>query len=307
MTTTGATASPASPTDAAAPGAAATIADLLRQSTQTNHGIVLIDRELVPRRLPYRDLVARGTLAAGAFTSVGVRPGDRVCLLSPTSAELLVGLAGVWLAGAVPVVLSLPRSRSDLADYAEEVGRRARHVQARLVLVADLLLPFIPVDDMGTPVLPLDGLDREAEAPAVPATVGADDPAFLQFTSGSTGLSRSVMLTHRQMLSNVAAVGAALNLNSEDRYVTWLPMFHDMGLNLLLSAIAHRSTLVLEPTEEFLARPDSWLEALSHYRGTVTVAPNFAYGLASRGLHARPERLLEIGRASCRERVLRLV
>jgi len=278
----------------APPGPVTTITEVLERSTQSNHGIVLIDRDLTPRPLLYRDLVARGTRAAGALISVGVQPGDRVCLLSPTSAELLVSLAGVWLAGAVPVVLSLPRSASDLGDYVEEVGRRARHVRARLVLVADLLLPFVPSDGMGMAVLPIDGLDNAAAVPAVPAAVGADDPAFLQFTSGSTGLSRSVVLSHRQMLSNVAAVGAAFDLNSDDRYVSWLPLFHDMGLNLVLSAIAHRTTLILEPTEEFLARPDSWLEALSHYQGTVTVAPNFAYGLAARGLRARSDRQLDL-------------
>jgi fatty-acyl-CoA synthase len=147
---------------------------------------------------------------------------------------------------------------------------------------------------MGTAVLPIDGLDRSAGDPAAAAPVGADDPAFLQFTSGSTGVSRSVVLSHRQMLSNVAAIGTAFDLNSDDRYVSWLPLFHDMGLNLLLSAIAHHCTLILQPTEEFLARPDSWLEALSHYRGTVTVAPNFAYGLAARGLRARSGRPLDL-------------
>jgi fatty-acyl-CoA synthase len=283
----------ASLTDAAA-GPATTIAELLTRSAQSNHGIVLIDRELAPRPLSYRELLERGSLAAGALTSAGVRPGDRVCLLSPTTAELLVGLAGVWLAGAVPVLLSLPGARLDLGDYVEEVGRRARHVRARMVLVADLLLPFVPPAGMGTAVLPIDGLDSAAGVPAEPAAVDADDPAFLQFTSGSTGLSRSVVLSHRQMLSNVAAIGAAFGLNSDDCYVSWLPLFHDMGLNLVLSAIAHRSTLILEPTEEFLARPDSWLGALSHYRGTVTVAPNFAYGLAARGLRARSGRPLDL-------------
>jgi fatty-acyl-CoA synthase len=79
-----------------------------------------------------------------------------------------------------------------------------------------------------------------------------------------------------------------------DCFVSWLPLFHDMGLNILLIALARGIRLVLAPTEEFLSRPGCWMEAVSRYRGTVTVAPNFAYGLATRDLRANPDRPLDL-------------
>jgi fatty-acyl-CoA synthase len=275
------------------------VGDILRRAASGNQEVVLIDRDLAERRMPYRELAERAERAAVALQASGIQPGDRICLLSPTSVDLLTALFGTWLAGAVPVVLSLPRPRSDMNEYLRECERRAQQAGARMILVADDLLPFLPPEGLGVAIRPLslsgrgaDGAIRPSHRRFRPPSIGAGDLAFLQFTSGSTGRSRAVALTHGQMLSNIAAISAALNLG--DCWISWLPLFHDMGLNIMLLAIANNMRLVLAPTEEFLSRPGCWLEAVSHYRGTITVAPNFAYGLATRDLRANPGRPLDL-------------
>ena len=271
-----------------------TISDLLPRAAESAGEIVLVDRGLTARHLPYSELLTRADGAAAALQARGLQPGDRVCLLSNTSAELLAGLFGTWRAGAVPVVLSLPRPRSDLGEYLAEVRRRVDHVGARLVVVADALQAFMPEDGVGAPVAALGELGQAAEAAAAGTPAAPDDIALMQFTSGSTGAPRAVALTHRQILSNLDSTTAALGLSGTDRFVSWLPLFHDMGLNFLLSAVTHAITVILQPTEEFLSRPGSWLEAVSRYRGTVTVAPNFAYGLATRDLQTAAGRSLDL-------------
>jgi fatty-acyl-CoA synthase len=275
------------------------IGDALRRAALGDQEVVLIDRNLAERRLPYRELAERAERAATALQAAGTRPGDRICLLSSTSADLLTALFGTWLAGAVPVLLSLPRPRSDLNEYVRECERRAGQAGARMILVADELLPFLPRESLGVAIRPLslngggaDGARRPGKRRFAPPPIGADDLAFLQFTSGSTGRSRAVALSHGQMLAHAAAIDAAVDMG--DCFVSWLPLFHDMGLNIVLLAVAREMRLVLAPTEEFLSRPGSWLEAVSRYRGTVTVAPNFAYGLAARDLRANPSRPLDL-------------
>jgi fatty-acyl-CoA synthase len=121
----------------------------------------------------------------------------------------------------------------------------------------------------------------------------ADDLAFLQFTSGTTARSRAVPLTHAHLVSNLESAGDMLSVDpTRDVIVSWLPLFHDMGLiGLLLGSTVFTTELVLEPTEEFLGRPGSWVDAISRYHGTITASPNFGYGLAARDLAAKPRTL----------------
>jgi fatty-acyl-CoA synthase len=144
----------------------------------------------------------------------------------------------------------------------------------------------------GRPVLTCGELAAVRQETTGPAPVGPHDLACLQFTSGTTGLPRAVALTHHQMLTNAAVCCARLCPAGERSvHVSWLPLYHDMGLISTLAATAYRIKLVLQPPEAFLARPDSWVDALSRYGATSTVAPNFAYGLAARGMRLRPRDL----------------
>ncbi|MFB7663219.1 AMP-binding protein [Kitasatospora sp. NPDC056138] len=272
---------------------AVTVPEALERAAGTTRGITVVDRDLGETPLPYALLAASARRVAAGLARAGVGKGDRVALVSSTSPGFLLSLFGVWRAGAVPVILPLPHRISDLPEIVAEINRRLDHVDARVVVVADAFAAFVS-DRIGAdrPVLTCGRLAAEREETTEPIPVGPDDLAYLQFTSGTTGLPRAVALTHRQMLTN-AAVCCERLLLERDRsvHVSWLPLYHDMGLISTLAAMAYRITLVLQPPEAFLSRPDSWVDALSRYRATSTVAPNFAYGLAARSMRLRPREL----------------
>ena len=272
---------------------ARTVSDALQRAAATPHGITLIDKGLNERPLPYGDLADASARAAAALRSKGVEAGDRVCLLGPTTPELLVALFGTWWAGAVPVVMPLPRRIAELDVFVADAVARVEAADASLVLVADLVLQMAPPLDVATPIRSLESFTSDLPTPVAPIDTDSSDLAYLQFTSGTTAASRAVALTHDNLVTNMLAAGQMLGIDGErDVLVSWLPLFHDMGLiGLLFGSVLWRAPLVLQPTEEFLSRPGSWLDAISRFRGTVTASPNFGYGLAARELEARPRPL----------------
>ena len=110
--------------------------------------------------------------------------------------------------------------------------------------------------------------------------IGRDDIAFIQYTSGSTGDPKGVVLTHANLLANIRAIGQAIDVRPDDVFVSWLPLYHDMGLiGAWLASLYFAIPLVVMSPLAFLARPERWLRAIQRYRGTISAAPNFAYEL----------------------------
>ncbi|MFD9258285.1 AMP-binding protein [Streptomyces sp. NPDC059538] len=272
---------------------AVTVPEVLELAATTPRGITVVNRQLDRTPLPYALLAAGARRVAGGLARAGVAKGDRVAIVSSTSPGFLLSLFGVWRAGAVPVILPLPHRLSDLPDFIAEINRRLDHVDARCVVVADAFGDFVIGRITGDrPVLTCGELAAERTEISGPVPVGPEDLAYLQFTSGTTGLPRAVALTHRQMLTNAAVCCERLELERDRSvHVSWLPLYHDMGLISVLSGMAYRIKMVLQPPEDFLARPDSWVDALSRFGATSTVAPNFAYGLAAQGMRLRPREL----------------
>lgn len=188
--------------------------------------------------------------------------------------------------------MPLPHRIADLPELMAEIDRRLTHVDASCLIVADKFHGFLGRRIRSDiTVLKCGDLIHATAEPVAGVVIEPDDLAYLQFTSGTTGNARAVMLTHRQMLTNVAAGWEWVGSKDRPVGVMWLPLYHDMGLISLLAGIATRSKLIVQPPEEYLAKPDSWIDALSRYRAWTTVAPNFAYELAVRGLVDRPRPL----------------
>ena len=125
-------------------------------------------------------------------------------------------------------------------------------------------------------------LRNYGDAPRIPP-LRSSDIAFLQYTSGSTGTPKGVVLTHANLLANIRAMGEAGRVDSTDVFVSWLPLYHDMGLiGAVFGSMYHASVLVLMSPLAFLNRPERWLWALHRHRGTISAAPNFAYELCLR-------------------------
>ena len=116
----------------------------------------------------------------------------------------------------------------------------------------------------------------------------SSDIAFLQYTSGSTGSPKGVILTHANLLANIRAMGVAVAVQPDDVFVSWLPLYHDMGLiGAWLGSLYHAIPLVVMPPLSFISRPQRWLHAIHRYRGTLSASPNFGYEICLRRLEEK--------------------
>ena len=226
---------------------------------------------------------------AAALQARGVRPGSHVAVIGPTSRPLVTALQAIWLAGGAVVALPLPMRLGSVEEFVQQTRERIDHADAEVVVIDPELAPFLDPPPACAAMVRLDDLTAEAARLSPTRLVRpADDPdrlAILQFTSGSTADPKGVMLPDRCICANVDAIAGALGISAEDRAVSWLPLYHDMGLiGLLMTPMLTGFELVLGAPTDFLASPSLWLEWISEYRGTITAGPNFAYALAARAL-----------------------
>ncbi|KAA5836970.1 fatty acyl-AMP ligase [Saccharopolyspora hirsuta] len=213
-------------------------------------------------------------------------PGSAVAILAADPGLIAPAVQAVWLGGGSVTMLHQPTPRTDLAHWAEDTLRVLKMIGARLVL-------------LGPPFEELSGLLEEnsiahrdlAELAAAdaaplagPVEVGEDVTALLQLTSGSTADPKAVRITHGNLHANLLAMVEAAELDAErDVAVSWLPLFHDMGMvGCLTVPMAIGMSAVKVTPADFLARPLLWPELITKYRGTVTAAPNFAYAIVGR-------------------------
>ena len=202
----------------------------------------------------------------------------------PTSREFLVAFLGILLAGAVPAPLYPPVRRAAAEAHLRRQAVILNNCQAPLLITLPEISALSAVLQALAPalrgVLTVDEL-AVAGGGERPRLTGAD-LALLQYTSGSTGDPKGVMLTHANLLANVRAMGRAVEVTGDDVFVSWLPLYHDMGLiGAWLGSLYHGLPLVLMPPLSFLARPARWLRAIERHRGTLSAGPNFAYELCA--------------------------
>jgi fatty-acyl-CoA synthase len=224
---------------------------------------------------------------AAALQARGVRPGDHMALLSPTTRELVTAIQATWLAGAAIVVLPLPMRLSSIEEFVAQTRTRIHNADARLCVVDPELAAFV-TPQPGDP--PMVGFDELAGGDSAAWHRPPDDPerlVILQFTSGSTADPKGVMLPDRVVQANLDAIAVAAQLDPDDDVlVSWLPLYHDMGLvGLLTLPMSTGTSLVLGAPQDFTARPARWMEWMSTYGGTATAGPNFSWVLATRALN----------------------
>jgi fatty-acyl-CoA synthase len=222
---------------------------------------------------------------AGVLQTRGIGPGAHVALLGPTTRALVTAIQATWLTGATVVVLPLPLRLGSVEEFVLATRSRVLHADVDLLIADPELAAFLEPRDGDPPMLMLDDLVRGRARYDTPKA----DPealAILQFTSGSTADPRGVMLPHSRVLANVDAASAAARLDPDDDViVSWLPLYHDMGLvGLLTIPMLAGTELVLAAPQDFLAAPARWLRWMSDFRATVTAGPNFSYALATRAL-----------------------
>ncbi|HEX8067843.1 MAG TPA: AMP-binding protein [Thermoleophilaceae bacterium] len=280
---TGAARSPAPP--------AGTIPEALERGVREGASLTLIDADLSERLVTGDELLDGAERAAAALRAHDLAPGDHVCLLSPTSLELVQVLMGCWRAGLVATMAALPRSaESDV--WKQNLRSRVETAGIAAILAPEALSGFVRPLEVTGRTLDFESLVSYSERIAEPAGRGPDDVAYLQFTSGSTGASRAVALTHSHIVWNTYPVFQhSIGLGPEDVRVSWLPLYHDFGLLFLLAGVFTGAPFVIQPTEQYLRRPGSWLDACDRLYASATAGPNSAYGLAARELTLKPREL----------------
>lgn len=234
----------------------------------------------------YGRLFAEASAIAGGLRDDGIRPGDTVALMLPTGFDFLRTFQGILLAGAVPVPIYPPVRLDRLDEYAGRQGAILANAEVRSLItidrargVAGILKPAVPTLRRVTTAGDLAGRGAAVVTPASKGT----DAAFIQYTSGSTGNPKGVLLTHDNLLANIRAIGRGIDVQPTDIGVSWLPLYHDMGLIGTWLFCMHQGLPVdIQSPLSFLSRPERWLWAIHERRGTLSPAPNFAYELCVR-------------------------
>lgn len=239
------------------------------------------------------EVITYGALYDGAqrvaqgLQDLGVAHGEAVVIMLPTGRDYFVTFFGVLLAGGVPVPVYPPGRLSELEEHLLRHVAIVGNCRARVMVAMDEARRFAHLLRVRTPglehvVAPGDVMQSGGDAYHAPR-LAETDTALLQYTSGSTGAPKGVVLTHANLLANIRAMGRALEVTGDDVFVSWLPLYHDMGLiGAWLGSLYHAVPLVVMSPLAFIARPVRWLRAIHRFGGTLSAAPNFAYELCLR-------------------------
>ena len=247
----------------------------------------LQDGETEAGQLSYAEL-DRKARAVAVWLGGRCRRGDRVLLFCPSSLEFMIGFFGCLYAGNVAVPVHTP----DPARVRRTVSRLrliVRDATPSAVLTNQATLDRIDLEACEEWAIPLtnwravesisDDLARDWQRPPIdPSTL-----AFLQYTSGSTGEPKGVMVQHGNILANEEMIRVGLGLDADSHFVSWLPLYHDMGIiGPMLQAVYTGASAILMPPMAFLQKPYRWLKAISDFGAYVAGGPNFAYDLCAR-------------------------
>jgi fatty-acyl-CoA synthase len=269
---------------------------LLATGAGSPHGMTTGEPR-TPVRRSWPEIHQTARRAAGVLTEeAGIGRGSAVGVLAGEPATIAPAAQAVWLVGGSVTMLHQPTARTDLALWAKETVGVLTMIGAKLVLLG---APFEALASVlsqhGIPCRLLTDLDGAPVTPD-PDVAGEDDTALLQLTSGSTAEPKAVRITHRNLHSNIGAMVQAARLDTDtDVMVSWLPLFHDMGMvGFLTIPMAVGIELVSVTPTDFLGRPILWAELISRHHGTVTAAPNFAYAVLARQLARADEGSLDL-------------
>jgi acyl carrier protein len=276
------------------PAGATTLIEALdwhaRVHSQRRHITLYVEDEHV-EEITYAALHANAEAVAAGLQARGLQPGQTVALMLPTSRDFFSGFYGILLAGGIPVPIYPPARLAQLEEHLRRQMRILSNAETVMLLTVPEAKPLARL--LSAQVEGLHHVVTVSELAAdggsvVRPPVQAHDIAFVQYTSGSTGNPKGVMLTHTNLLANLQAMGQMVQITSTDVFVSWLPLYHDMGLiGAWLGSLYYAYPLVLMSPLAFLARPARWLWAIHKHHGTLSAGPNFAYDLCTRRIDDR--------------------
>lgn len=248
--------------------------------------IYLLNEQGEETIIRYGQLLEKATAIARGLSKRGLQQGGTVAIMLPTCEAFFYSFFGVLLAGGIPVPIYPPFRPDQIGEYAKREAKILLNAEVRFLItfhraetLSKIIQTFIPsLKEVTTTenLIEIDGVLPDF-------AIKKDDPALIQYTSGSTSDPKGVLLSHHNLLSNLRAIGRAINISSNDRVISWLPLYHDMGLiGTWLGSLYYGIPATIMSPLFFLNRPERWLWAIHYYRGTLSAGPNFAYELCAR-------------------------
>jgi acyl carrier protein len=240
--------------------------------------------------ITYRELWEGSLRYAAHLSEAGLSPGQTVAIMLPTGADYLYCFYGVLLAGGIPVPLYPPARLTTIEDHMTRHVGILKSCAASIMVTIPEAKPLAwllraQVESLRTVLIPKD-IPEGPVTGFAPVRGRGGHVGFLQYTSGSTGNPKGVVLTHANLLANVRAMGKGARATQDDVFVSWLPLYHDMGLIGGCFATMYLGfPVVLMSPLAFLSRPSSWLRAIHRHRGTISGGPNFSYELCLRRIN----------------------
>jgi fatty-acyl-CoA synthase len=263
------------------PNTSTTVAEVVAALDSEEYGLFFVDSE-TNRKISLTAMRAQAMAFASGLYGVGLSHGDRVILVLPEEEEFVQAFLGAACGGVVPVPIFPPFMLNRLDAYVKHLELVRRVSDTSVIITSPELRDLLAGSGLKLRLLTFADIQESAhDVRLQPPT--EDDIALLQFTSGSTAAPRGVAVTHRSLLANLRVIANHMKLDpATDRGVSWLPMYHDMGLGLMLITLfAQGSTWFISPLD-FIRRPQIWCDTVNAVRGTLGFAPNFAYDLLAR-------------------------
>lgn len=236
--------------------------------------------------ITYETLYQGAVMVAAGLQQRDLHPGQTVAIMLPTGRSFFESFFGILLAGGIPVPIYPPLRRSQIEEHLRRQAGILNNARTVILITFPEAQPLTHL--LRSQVVALRNVVTTEELASSQGLytgypVTAQAMALVQYTSGSTGIPKGVILTHANLLANIRAMHQATQTTSADVFVSWLPLYHDMGLiGAWLSSLYSAFPLILMSSLTFLARPFRWLKAIHEYRGTISGGPNFAYELCLR-------------------------
>ncbi|MFN8370298.1 MAG: AMP-binding protein [Bacteriovoracaceae bacterium] len=255
--------------------------DYLQEAASTEQIVQFYSLKKI-ERFTYNDIFKNCQKTAATLQKLGIKKGDRVAIMLPTEVNFYYAFFGALLIGAIPAALYPPVSLGQFTEWKQRTQICLDSINTKIILTNNLMIGVVNQLKTATGALTIED-SLKSDSILSTQMINEEDLAFIQFSSGSTGIPKPVALTHKAVVTNALTILESLPSDHNNKAVSWLPLYHDMGLiGCLIATMMSKGELTLIRPEQFLTNPILWFKALTETKANFSVAPNFAFGLCEK-------------------------
>ncbi len=274
-----------------------TLPDLLITAAESypDKGVGFVQPDGSIKIVRYPDLMARALSIAAGMQGSGLKQGDKAMIVATGNEDIVFSLWACFLCGVIPTILQPPVSFTEFNQPAKKIENVFIVLENAWILISDDLASVFRSDIFpANRIISLESL-AGAIRPFTQPEIAKNDIAFIQFSSGSTGDPKGIMLTHTNILTNLAAICVGLDVYDNDVFTNWMPLYHDMGLfgYHLCPIFGNCDQYLIDPVD-FVKRPTIWLDTMEKARCSITGCPNFGQALLLRYMKNREEKFRDL-------------